>query len=77
MVVLNELDRFHLVGDVIDRVPGLGARAAYAKQAIRDRLIEHKRYICKYGQDMPAIREWQWGETGAGPGSADTAADNL
>jgi len=77
MVVLNELDRFHLVGDVIDRVPGLGARAAYAKQAIRDRLIEHKRYIRKYGEDMPAIREWHWGETGAGPRSADTAGDNL
>src|SRR6266496_1154617 len=61
MVVLNELDRFHLVGDVLDRVPSLGARAAYAKQFIRDKLIDHKNYICQYGDDMPEIRNWQWG----------------
>ena len=62
MVVLNDLDRFHLVGDVIDRVPGLGARAAYAKQALRDKLLDHKNYIHKYGQDMPEIRNWRWGQ---------------
>jgi xylulose-5-phosphate/fructose-6-phosphate phosphoketolase len=61
MVVLNDLDRFHLVGDVIDRVPGLSARAAYAKQFIRDKLLDHKAYIYKYGQDMPEIRNWSWG----------------
>jgi len=60
MVVLNDLDRFHLVGDVIDRVPGLGASAAYAKQFIRDRLIDHKNYVHKCGQDMPEIRNWEW-----------------
>lgn len=60
MVVLNDLDRFHLVGDVIDRVPGLGSRAAYAKQFIRDKLIDHKNYIHKYGEDMPEIRDWTW-----------------
>ncbi|MHB1687990.1 MAG: phosphoketolase family protein [Ignavibacteriaceae bacterium] len=60
MVVLNELDRFHLVGDVIDRVPGLGSRAAYVKQFLRDKLLEHKKYIDKYGEDMPEIRNWKW-----------------
>jgi xylulose-5-phosphate/fructose-6-phosphate phosphoketolase len=60
MVVLNELDRFHLVGDVIDRVPGLGSRAAYVKQFLRDKLLDHKKYINKYGQDMPEIRNWKW-----------------
>ena len=60
MVVRNDLDRFHLVSDVIDRVPKLGYIAAYAKQAIRDKLIEHKKYIAKYGQDLPEIREWTW-----------------
>jgi len=60
MVVLNELDRFHLVGDVIDRVPSLGSRAAYVKQSLRDKLLDHKKYIDKYGQDMPEIRNWKW-----------------
>jgi xylulose-5-phosphate/fructose-6-phosphate phosphoketolase len=60
MVVLNDLDRFHLVNDVIDRVPGLSSQAAYAKQFIRDKLLEHKNYICKYGQDLPEIRNWKW-----------------
>jgi xylulose-5-phosphate/fructose-6-phosphate phosphoketolase len=60
MVVLNDLDRFHLAGDVIDRVPGLGARAAHAKQFIRDRHIDHKNYIRRYGEDMPEIRDWKW-----------------
>jgi xylulose-5-phosphate/fructose-6-phosphate phosphoketolase len=66
MVVLNDLDRFHLVGDVIDRVPGLGPRAAYAKQFLRDKLIDHKAYIDRYGQDMPEIRNWKWGTSKAG-----------
>jgi xylulose-5-phosphate/fructose-6-phosphate phosphoketolase len=65
MVVLNDLDRFHLVSDVIDRVPGLGRRAAYAQQAIREKLIDHKQYIARYGEDMPEIRDWQW-DPGAG-----------
>ena len=60
MVVMNDLDRFHLVADVIDRVPSLGPRAAYAKQAIRDKLIEHKLYIAAHGEDLPEIRNWNW-----------------
>ena len=66
MVVLNELDRFHLVGDVIDRVPNLGSRAAYAKQYLRDKLLDHKAYIDKHGQDMPEIRNWKWSNPNAG-----------
>ena len=60
MVVRNDLDRFHLVDDVIDRVQSLGASAAYAKQEIRDRLIEHKEHISRYGDDLPQIRDWKW-----------------
>jgi len=60
MTVLNDLDRFHLAGDVIDRVPELGYAAAYTKQFIRDKLIEHKQYIHQHGEDMPEIREWVW-----------------
>ncbi|HBA85198.1 MAG TPA: phosphoketolase [Verrucomicrobia bacterium] len=61
MVVLNQLDRFHLAGDLIDRLPHLGSRAAYFKQFIRDKLLDHKKYIHQHGEDMPEIREWKWG----------------
>ena len=77
MCVLNDMDRFHLAGDVIDRVPQLGARAAYAKQAIRDKLIEHKQYIYKHGEDMPGITGWQWGRGTTGRKKTTTEADNI
>ncbi|MCW6508251.1 phosphoketolase family protein [Lichenifustis flavocetrariae] len=60
MVVLNKLDRFHLVIDAIDRVPHLSADRAYAKQAIRDKLVEHWRYIGQHGIDMPEVLNWRW-----------------
>jgi xylulose-5-phosphate/fructose-6-phosphate phosphoketolase len=78
MVVMNELDRFHLVEDVIDRLPQLGARAAYFKQAIHDKLIDHKEYICKHGDDMPAISGWQWGRKSPSRGrGTSTEGDNV
>ncbi|HID68477.1 MAG TPA: phosphoketolase, partial [Roseibacterium sp.] len=60
MVVCNQMDRFHLVADVIDRVPELGYKAASLKQLVRDKLIEHAHYITEHGQDMPAVSEWKW-----------------
>jgi xylulose-5-phosphate/fructose-6-phosphate phosphoketolase len=60
MVVLNDLDRFHLVIDVIDRVPKLRYVGAHVKQIMRDKLIEHKEYIIEHGEDMPEIRDWAW-----------------
>jgi phosphoketolase len=66
MAVRNDIDRFHLVKDVVDRVSSLGPCAAYLTQIIRDKLIDHQRYIRQYGEDMPEIRDWKWGarETG-------------
>jgi xylulose-5-phosphate/fructose-6-phosphate phosphoketolase len=60
MCVMNDLDRFHLVMDVIERVPQLGASAAHVKQLMRDKRIEHKQYIYRYGDDMPEIKDWKW-----------------
>lgn len=60
MVVLNDLDRFHLAGDVVNSVPQLGATAAYFKQLLRDKLLEHKQYIREHGEDMPEIQDWKW-----------------
>ena len=62
MVVLNDLDRFHLVADVIDRVHKFEPIAPYIKQFVRDKLIDHRQYITRYGQDMQEIREWKWTE---------------
>jgi xylulose-5-phosphate/fructose-6-phosphate phosphoketolase len=79
MCVLNDLDRFHLVGDVIDRVPKLGSRAAYVKQALRNKLLEHKAYIERYGDDMPEISGWRWGQESAAAAGArsSTEGDNV
>jgi len=60
MTVLNDMDRFHLAMDVLDRVPQLGNKGAYLKQWLKDKLVEHKRYIDLHGEDMPEIRNWQW-----------------
>jgi len=60
MTVLNGLDRFHLVQHAVERVPQLSAKAAYLKQMLQDKLIEHKEYIDQYGQDLPEIRNWKW-----------------
>jgi len=62
MLVLNDLDRFHLVMDVLDRVSGPGTESAYTMQLMREKLIEHKLYITEHGVDMPEIRQWVWGE---------------
>jgi xylulose-5-phosphate/fructose-6-phosphate phosphoketolase len=77
MCVMNELDRFHLASDVIDRVPKLAVRAAYAKQALRDKLIEHREYIRTFGDDMPEITGWRWKRTGAAAGATSTEGDNV
>ena len=63
MTVLNDLDRFHLVQDVVDRLPKLGANGAALKQMMQDKLLEHKKYIYRNGQDMPEIRNWKWGDS--------------
>ena len=65
MAVRNDLDRFHLVNDAVRRVPRLAPHAAHLTEIIRDKLIEHDRYIRQYGEDMPEIRNWQWSERGS------------
>ena len=60
MLVMNGLDRFHLVADVIDRVPGLAPRAAHIRQVLRNKLLDHGRYVRECGEDLPEIRNWRW-----------------
>jgi xylulose-5-phosphate/fructose-6-phosphate phosphoketolase len=86
MCVLNDLDRFHLVSDVIDRLPQLGASVAYLKQAMRDKLLEHHDYVRKVGDDLPEVKNWIWGATAKAAGKkkakkaakkSDTGSDNV
>ncbi|MEO9129686.1 MAG: phosphoketolase, partial [Sphingomonas sp.] len=58
--VQNGLDRFHLVIDALDRLPQTGSQGAHLKQAMLDRLVEHKHYIDRHGEDLPEIRNWTW-----------------
>jgi xylulose-5-phosphate/fructose-6-phosphate phosphoketolase len=60
MVVLNDLDRFHLAGDVIDRVPGLARQVPHIKQILREKLMDHRAWVDQHGVDMPEIAEWTW-----------------
>jgi xylulose-5-phosphate/fructose-6-phosphate phosphoketolase len=81
MCVLNGIDRFHIVGAVIDLLPALQDRAAYAKQALRDKLLEHHDYIRIHGDDLPEVRDWTWPaargrKAPRHTGRADTSADN-
>ena len=76
MVVLNDLDRFHLATDVIDRVPSLGYRAAYLKQMLRDKLTEHYLYVREHGDDMPEVRDWTWTHEASATHAPKTEDDN-
>jgi xylulose-5-phosphate/fructose-6-phosphate phosphoketolase len=60
MAVLNDMDRFHLVMDTVNRLPQIGSRGDHLRQRLQDKLIEHKRYIDQHGEDMPEIRNWSW-----------------
>jgi xylulose-5-phosphate/fructose-6-phosphate phosphoketolase len=60
MTVLNDMDRFHLAMDAVDRLPQTGARGAFLKKQLEEKLVEHKRYIDQNGIDMPEIRDWKW-----------------
>ena len=60
MCVMNQMDRFDLAIDALDRLPELGSRTAHAREALKDRLIEHHHYVRRYGEDLPEVREWTW-----------------
>lgn len=80
MCVLNQIDRFNLVKDVIERVPGLLENAAYAVQKINEKLIDHKEYIRKHGEDLPEVSGWRWGKgqsKAVASAAQDTAGDNT
>ena len=66
MTVLNDLDRFHLAMDAIDRLPQTGDDGARLKHRLRGKLVEHKQHINEFGEDLPETRHWRWGEPNAG-----------
>ena len=73
MVVRNGLDRFHLVMDVAERVPTVGPHGPHVHQTMRDRLVEHREYITRHGQDMPEVRDWVWPHEPASPSGVQGA----
>ena len=76
--MLNDLDRFHLVGDVVDRVPSLGTNGCYSRRAIRDALVEHRQYVNERGEDDPRILGWRWdSEAAAERRRSSTEGDNV
>jgi len=77
MVVMNQIDRFNLVRDVIERLPQLGARAAYAVKAVNEKLIDHRSYITRHGDDMPEISGWRRGQHGIAGKGTSTEGDNV
>jgi len=76
MCVLNQIDRFNLARDVIERVESIGAEAAYVSEEIRARLIDHRDYVTTHGDDMPEINNWKWSGASAQPAKMSTAGDN-
>ncbi|WP_241989345.1 phosphoketolase family protein [Cryobacterium serini] len=77
MVMLNDLDRYHLVMDVIDRTPGLAARAGLLRQKMQDARLAARQYTRDFGEDLPAVTDWSWSKTDAAPRADQTGSDNV
>ncbi|WP_241979559.1 phosphoketolase family protein [Cryobacterium suzukii] len=77
MVMLNDLDRYHLVMDVIDRTPGLAARAGLLRQQMQDARLAARQYTRDFGEDLPAVTDWSWSKTDAAPRADQTGSDNV
>ena len=77
MVMLNDLDRYHLVMDVIDRTPGLAARAGLLRQQMQDARLAARQYTRDHGEDLPDVADWSWSKTDAAPAAAETGSDNV